>query len=296
MIEALKGLDRITALGVVSRAALAVLSSDANPSAQPVLEHEAELRKQLILEVANRFGLSLDLSDENVRNKLSDVLDEEAEILDFPVDSEAALTRLSERGKLPSDVFDIFVNDALREVYGDAMEQEHQNILLTVRSPEAEEHFGPCISPERTALVSLFGRRFPAQPRRASFYHLVAGERSGTKLEVKQAWRIYEDEIDLRGVRTLIETVKLFAEKYGATFKSGDQVGRFIPWVLVPPYTPLFETVEGVPPKYLVRTSMFMKVRPDGFTEVAFASRINVSLYSGLVHRRDALRRDKLAV
>jgi hypothetical protein len=294
MIEALKGLDRTTALGVLSRAALAVLSSAANPSAQPVLEHEAELRQQLILEVANRVGLSPDLSDQNVRDKLSDALDEEAEILDLPVDSEAALTRLSERGELPSDVFDVFVNEALRGVYGDAMEQEHQNILLTVRSPEAEEHSR--INPDRTLLVSLFGRRFPAQPRRAGFYHLVAGERSGTNLDVKQAWRIYEDEIDLIGARTLIETVNLFAEKYGATFKSGDQVGRFIPWALVPPNTPLFETVEVVSPKYLVRTSMFMKVRPDGFTEVAFASRINVSLYSGLVHRRDALRRDKLAV
>jgi hypothetical protein len=148
MIEALKGFDRNTALGVLSRAALAVLSSTSNPSAQPVLEHEAEIRQQLILEVANRIGLSADLSDQNVRDKLSDALDEEAEILDLPVDSDAALTRLSERGELPSDVFDVVVYESLREVYGDAMKQEHQNILLTVRSPEAVEHFGPSISPD----------------------------------------------------------------------------------------------------------------------------------------------------
>ena len=294
MIEALKGLDRSTALAVLSRAALAVLSSDANPSARPVLEHEAELRQQLISEVASRVGLSPDLSDQNVRDKVSDALDEEAEILDLPVDSEAALTRLSERGELPSDVFDVVVNDALRGVYGDAMEQEHQNILLTVRSPEAEEHLRP--SPDRTLLVSLFGRRFPAQPRRATFYHLVAGERSGTKLEVEQAWRIYDDEIDLISARTLIGAIKLFAERYGVTVKSGDQIGRFIPWALVPPNTPILETVEAVPPKYLVRSSMFVKVRPDGFREVAFASRINLSLYSGLMYRRDALRRDKPAI
>src|SRR5215813_9124548 len=105
MIEALKGLDRTTALGVLSRATLAILSSAANPSAQPVLEHEAELREQVILEVAKRIGLPPDLSDQNVRDKLSDALDEEAEILDLPVDSEAALNRLSDRGELPSDVF-----------------------------------------------------------------------------------------------------------------------------------------------------------------------------------------------
>jgi hypothetical protein len=294
MIEALKGLDRTTALGVLSRAALAILSSAANPSAQPVLEHEAELREQLILEVANRVGLSPDLSNQHVRDKLSDALDEEAEILDLPVDSEAALTRLSERGELSSDVFDVLVNEALRVVYGDAMEQERQYIMLTVRSPEAEEHSR--ISPDRTLLVSVFGRRFPAQPRRAGFYHLVAGARSGTKLDVKQAWRIYDDEIDLIRARTLIGAVKLFAEKYGVTIKSGDHVGHFIPWALVPPDQPILETVEAVPSKYLVRSSMFFKIRPDGYKEVAFASRINVSLYSGLVHRRDALRRDNRAI
>jgi hypothetical protein len=290
MIEALKGLDRTTALGVLSRAALAVLSSAANPSAQPVLEHEAELRQQLISEVAARVGLSPDLSDQHVRDRLSDVLDAEAEILDLPVDSEAALTRLSERGELPSDVFDVVVNEALRGVYGDAMEQEHQKILLTVRSPEAEEHTH--LSPDRTLLVSLFGRRFPAQPRRAGFYHLVAGQRSGTKLEVKQAWRIYEDEIDLVSARTLIGAVKLFAERYGVPVKSGGHVGHFIPWALIPPNSPFVETVEAVPPNAHFRSSMFQRSRPDGFTEVAFVSRINVSLYSGLMHRRDALRRD----
>ncbi len=294
MIEALKGLDRTTALGVLSRAALAVLSSAANPSAQPVLEHEAELREQLILEVANRVGVSPDLSDQHVRDKLSDALDEEAEILDLPVDSEAALTRLSERGELSSDVFDVFVNEDLREVYGDAMEQERQNIMLTVRSPEAEEHSR--ISPDRTLLVSLFGRRFPAQPRRAGFYHLVAGARSGTKLEVNQAWRIYDDEIDLMKAGTLIGAAKLFAERYGATVKSGNHVGRFIQWALVPPNKPILETVETVSPKYHVRSSMFVKQRANGYREVAFASRINVSLYSGLMHRRDALRRDNGAI
>jgi hypothetical protein len=127
---------------------------------------------------APSFGLSADLSDQNARDKLSDALDEEAETLDLPVDFDAALTRLSERGELPSDVFDVVVYESLREVYGDGMKEEHQNILLTVRSSEAEEHFGPSISPDRPALVSLLGRRFPAHPRRAGFYHLVAGERS----------------------------------------------------------------------------------------------------------------------
>ena len=295
MIEALKGFDRNTALGVLSRAALAVLSSTSNPSAQPVLEHEAEIRQQLILEVANRIGLSADLSDQNVRDKLSDALDEEAEILDLPVDSDAALTRLSERGELPSDVFDVVVYESLREVYGDAMKQEHQNILLTVRSPEAEEHFGPSISPDRPALVSLLGRRLPAHPRRAGFYHIVAGERSSTKLNVQQAWRIYEDEIDLIGAGTLMGALKLFAERYGVTIKCGDQVGRFIPWALVPPNTPILEAV-AVPRNSRIHSSMFVKRRSDGFTEVAFAMTINVGLYSGLVRRRDALRRDERVI
>jgi hypothetical protein len=174
------------------------------------------------------------------------------------------------------------------------MEQERQNILLTVRSPEAEEHTHR--NPDRTLLVSLFGRRFPAQPRRAGFYHLVAGERSGTKLDVKQAWRIYEDEIDLISARTLMGAIKLFAERYGVTFKSGDHVGRFIPWTLVPPNIPILEDVEAVSSKYRVRSSFFLKSRPDGSREVAFASRINVSLYSSLMHRRDALRRDERAI
>jgi hypothetical protein len=289
MIEALKGFDRTTALGVLSRAALAVLSSASNPSAQPVLENETQIRQQLIFEIANRIGLPPDLSDQNVRDKVSDALDAEAEILDLPVDTDAALTRLSERGELPSDLFDVVVYEALREVYGDAMEQERQNILLTVHSPEAEEHFGPSISPDRPALVSLLGRRFPAHPRRAGFYHIVAGERSSTKLNVQQAWRIYEDEIDLTSAGTLMGALKLFAEKYGVNIKSGDQVGRLIPWALVPPNTPILEAVDV--PRSRFHSYMFVKRRSDGFMEVAFAMTINLGLYSGLVHRRDALRR-----
>jgi hypothetical protein len=58
-------------------------------------------------------------------------------------------------------------------------------------------------------------------------------------LNVQQAWRIYEDEIDLMGAGTLMGALKLFAERYGVTIKCGDQVGRFIPWALVPPNTPI---------------------------------------------------------
>jgi hypothetical protein len=294
MMEALKGFDRITALGVLSRAALAVLSSGANPSAQPVLEHEAELRGQLIQEVANRIGVSAEFLDQNTRDQLSDALDEEAETLDLPVDTASALTRLSERGELPSDVFEVVVSELIRkglsDVYGDAiMEQEHQNILLTVRSPATEEHFGPSIIPDRHVLVSLFGRQYPAHPRRAGFYHLVAGERSGTTLTIQQSWRIYEDEIDLIEAKTLIGAFSLFAEKYGLTVKSGDHVGRFIPWALVRPGQNLLEVLDKLSPNN--RIFLSYKVRPDGFVEVAFAMCINLDLYSRLVHRREALGR-----
>src|SRR5437879_2143198 len=124
MIETLKGFDRTTAVGVLSRAALAMLSSEANPSAEPVIQAETELRRRLIEELAGRLGLPLDLSNSETRDRLSDALDQEAETLDGPIDAEAALRRLSERGVIPSDIFHVDIYPSVRELYGSTFTEE----------------------------------------------------------------------------------------------------------------------------------------------------------------------------
>jgi hypothetical protein len=294
MIQALRGFDRTTALGVLSRAALALLSSDANPSAVPSLENELALRGQIISELADRIGLSpADLADQGSRDRLSDALDEEAETLDT-VDSEAALGRLSERGELPSDLFNVIVDDnQIRQVYGDALEQERKYILDTVRSPEEEYHFGSSVGSDQPALISILGRRFPGTPRRSGFYHIVSGRRDGTSLIVRQAWRMYEDEIDLMQARTVLGALKSFAEKYGLTVKIGIRVGKFIHFALVPPgQPPNVELVEGNGFKDAC-LSFNLRPRPDGFNEISFAMAINLNRYWAVMRRREALRENE---
>jgi hypothetical protein len=117
MIESLKGFKRSTALGVLSRAALALLSSEANPSALPSIENELSIREKIIFELAGQMGLSaLDLTDQGTRERLSEALDHEAEALDPDVDFESAIQRLSERGQLPSDLFDISISEELLRI------------------------------------------------------------------------------------------------------------------------------------------------------------------------------------
>jgi hypothetical protein len=306
MIESLKGFKRSTALGVLSRAALALLSSEANPSALPSIENELSIREKIIFELAGQMGLSaLDLTDQGTRERLSEALDHEAEALDPDVDFESAIQRLSERGQLPSDLFDISISEELLRIgYGDRAEQERKYILDTIRSPHSEQHF-PVSTADHPTSVSLFGRDFPAKPRRAGFYHVVTGLRIGPVLDVRQAWRMYEDEIDLVRARTLRGALQSFAERYGVMLKIDRQIGKFIYFATVAPgqsheaapRTSTFIEMRGVPielletfPSEQTQVSAIMLQRPDGVTEISFAMAINLRRYSAVVHRRDALK------
>jgi len=94
MINAISTLDRKTAAGVLARAAPAIDGIYGNPAAAAVLEGEEVLRSELLNEARAHLGISPDDNGEEAIERIADFLDQQAEELVSPPDTDAALQRL----------------------------------------------------------------------------------------------------------------------------------------------------------------------------------------------------------
>jgi hypothetical protein len=161
MIESLEKLDSRTAAGVLARAAIA-LQEEGNPAASVMLEGEAAIRAALVREARTALGFAFDDYRPETIEKIGDFLDEEAERLIGPPDTQSALERMAERGTLASDLYQINILPKLLEFHGKKFELERELIERTIRSPDREQHYGPSDRPDTpapTAAVRLVVRR-----------------------------------------------------------------------------------------------------------------------------------------
>jgi len=115
MIAALERFDEVTAAGILARAALAL---DGNPAGEYRLANEATVRQQLIQEVLLSHGLQPGDETPYAMGVLNDALDDELDSLIAPRDPASVLARLSEKGELPSDLFEIEIIPQLAEFHG----------------------------------------------------------------------------------------------------------------------------------------------------------------------------------
>jgi hypothetical protein len=228
MIEYIESLDRVTAAGILARAALA-LENRANPAAAPLLPNEHQIREDVIRAARKRAGIEPADNTHAARERLCDELDEEREALLSPhPDNARVLRELAVKGELPSDLYNIDVISNIRQFHGRKFETENRYIEDTVRAPDFEQHYGPTRLPNQPHLISLFAKTFPDKYPARTFIMLVAGGRDGLNLTVHQAWRIYPEEVDLVGSADPLEMLKRFANVYGADVTFGNERGRFI--------------------------------------------------------------------
>jgi len=248
MIEKLESkLGRTAAAGVLARAALSVGYTDAPGGAD-----EQRLVMSIIEEARSRLGLSVDDMTEEAFERISDFLDSEADRLSRPIDITSALSRLAERGDLPSDLYEISVVKNISDALGSDFALEKQLIEATVRAPTAEQHYGPSKRQNEPTMISLFVRSFRTKWPLRDFIMLVGGQRDGFKLHVQQAWRIYPTRVNLAGAETPIEMLQRFANEYGAEIEVDNRKGHFFLFAERPPNGFKYEAPSNRPAEVMV--------------------------------------------
>lgn len=211
MLDAVRDFEPKVAAGWLSKAALSLgYGSTEDTSSDP----RSSILEKIYAEARYALGIKDgDFSRDSIE-LIADYLDEESDkLLDAP-DIDAALARLARRGDLASDLYEISIIPNVADVYGRHFANEKKIIELTIKDPDAEQHFGPG-NPNIGNSISLFQRLFRTKFPLKDFIMLVAADRKGLILEVHQAWRIYPSKVDLLGAEKPVDLLQRFAGEYG---------------------------------------------------------------------------------
>lgn len=226
MIQALEKFDEKTALGILARTALA-LEGEGNPDAKAILDGEEAIRSTVLREARKHLNIQQDDERPETIEKLSDFLGDESDRLAGATDTTSALSRLAERGDLPSDLYQVEINQSIANFHGANFGLEKKLIEATIRSPNQEQHFGPEGNSQEPAFISLFARQFKTRFPFKDFTMLVAAHRAGIILKVHQAWRIYPQLVKTENVKNLVDLLHRFADAYGSDVEIGEKRGHF---------------------------------------------------------------------
>ena len=241
MIEMLENkFGKVAAAGILARAALSVGYEEV-----PAASNEQPLLMDIIAEVRQRLGLPFDDITSDAFERISDFLDSESDRLLRPIDTTSALTRLAERGDLPSDLYEISIVQNIKNALGSDFSLEEQLIRATVRAPTAEQHYGPSRQENEPAMISLFVRPFRTKWPLRDFIMIVGGHRDGFRLNVHQAWRIYPRRVNLAGATMPVEMLRRFADVYGAEIEIGSRKDHFFLFEERPPSDFKYEAPAG---------------------------------------------------
>lgn len=288
MYSTLSEFDPVTAAGILARAALFV-ADDSNPAAHERIQGERKIRQEILGRIRESLGISNDDNSPETLELIGDALDAESESLVRVADMQKVLGNLSKEGFLPSDLFDIVIVRNIEEFHGRKFSNEKKLIEITIKSPEQEQHYGEPVGPGEPFLISLFSKFIPNQYPLRSFTMLVACQRNGLQLVVHQAWRVYSDLVDLRGVTDLVGMLERFSNAFGAEVVVGEQKGHFIKAVELkkgehfPPdvQIPISRVLSGKKIKNpLITVSYFFQKSPiDENNKAALVVAINLDRY-----------------
>jgi hypothetical protein len=228
MIDALGKLDKQTAVGVLARAALA-LDGDGNPAAEARIEGEESLRAALWQEARGHLGIGPEDRRPEAIEQVGEWLDDLSEQIIGSPDTQSALTRLADRGDLPSDLYDIRIVQNVLNIYEDDSALQSKLIQETIRAPDVEQHYGLPQGKDVPAMISLFSRSFRTPWPFKDFTVLVGAQRGdGAILHVNQAWKVYPSIVPTKGAgKDLVKVLERFADVYGEDITLGGRRGRF---------------------------------------------------------------------
>ena len=288
MMKVLEALEPQAAAGVLAGAASWLAFAEPAPELVPLAE--ANLQSAVLAEARHHLGIAAeDVSPEAIE-RITDLLDEESDRLLDPPETEAALSRLAERGDLPSDLYQLEYLPNVVNLYGKGFDLENEIISLAVKDPDMEQHYGPNKGDRQPSMISLFLRTFRTKWPFKDFVAIVVGQRSGFKFVIHQAWRVFTSKIDIAGLETPIDWLRRFSEYFGKPVDVGGQTGSFFLFLdkAIPNNIKLEQS------KYETYLSRFAQNDPvTGKETSALVGSINSSRYMAM-YKEMRVRRDEM--
>jgi hypothetical protein len=293
MFATLSRYDRITAAGILARAAFSLDGAEyGNPAAIPQDDEEVKVRQRLFVEARAILGLEeLDNSQSSLE-RVSDLLDQESDAILEPVDEEQTLKKLADKGDLPSDLFNIQYSNVLIDILKEDFIDEQFFISETIKKADQFQNLEPGQDEgEDSFMISLFAKQFKGKYPINNFTMLVAGQRSGLNFHVMQAWRISPHLVDTSGSPQLVDLLRRFADVFGIEMTVGKKRAKFFYSAEIPPdfkfesslelsSAPKYKTSKSTKKSEIAVTQIFQKAHTGRSTHAALVMAIDVVKYN----------------
>ncbi|CDQ09835.1 protein of unknown function [Acidithiobacillus ferrivorans] len=229
MLSILDKYDKMTALGLLARAAI-YIEKEEDLEENEEVQSEKYTREKIIEEIKQILEIKTDFLTEKEKSRIADFLDEKSNFIIDTQKTEEHINAMSENGTLPSDLYTVNIIENISKFCGEKFQREKDFIETTVKKADREQHYGNAENKNEPELVSLFSKYFPNKYPFRSFTMLVIGQRRETVLHVHQAWRLYSDLIGVKvpDDKNLVGLLRFFSEHFGTEVEMGGIRGKFI--------------------------------------------------------------------
>jgi hypothetical protein len=207
MLQALEKLDRSRAANVLSLAAREFLPRPGNDHTPNLADQKAAAD---LIEELSAKAPQTEVDTVAIQEALSREI---SSYLLSGVDSAEVRARVGEKGALSPSLYKVSFSPKFDN--GAAFWGLSKNYVLNaIKNCDQVQHFVSRIEPENApAHASLFTQIPPV--KHDLYTILVKCQRVGDMLVVDDAYRVYHDEVDLRGATLPLDILKRFVEKFG---------------------------------------------------------------------------------
>jgi hypothetical protein len=150
-----------------------------------------------------------------------------------------------------------------------------------IRKPDAVEHITGGVEGPKNS-VTLVTKAFTSPDPKRRFVLLIQALREGATLLVANAFRVYETDVDLRGVSNPEEVLVRFVNKYGLPFTYGSAgPALYMSGVYVPELDPLDDAEPEVVGEgsYVVEADIVIRRTAIGGAQIALGYIIDAQRY-----------------
>lgn len=224
MLKTLENFDDKTIEGLLARTAI-YINNDEKHAIESNLQNEVQLRNTLIHEICNNININDDQIFE-YKSKVLDAIDEELENIDHK-DLSHNINNISNQLLIPSDVLNINIIQNIRNFYSNSFDLEYPNIKKTIKDPDRESHLENTFESDLPSDISIFLKKFSGDFPYNNFNLIVIGQRKNIDFYVHQVWRLYDEILDFKKDKTLLDILKNFAEEFGVHIEYKDKVSKF---------------------------------------------------------------------
>lgn len=287
MLQSLRNMDSQQAEYLLADLSLSLMPS-IETGMLPEDDSENEELKQLVLkEIRQKLKLRPGDSSQESLAKIYEFLSNAISELSLEGEDVTGLKNdVGQDGLLRSDLYQIQIAKDVKANFSQFVRPSHIEDAVHRPSLVAHllpEHFG-IIAQEKA--ISLYFKIHEAQKQQDVFSLLVIAERKGATLLITNAWRVYQSDIgvDFYKVKSPLEVLRAFIDKYGLEFEVGSQKTKFILYqkIDLPSADAEHDILkfEGQYQNREIATAFMIRISKDPpYVEIALAYIIDLSLY-----------------